>query len=51
MTLAMAQMPHERLKALGEAALEYQRREFDRGHWLDCLENWLQELSSQSSTS
>jgi colanic acid biosynthesis glycosyl transferase WcaI len=51
MALRMAQMPRERLKALGEAALKYQRREFDRDHWLDRLENWLQELSRRSSTS
>jgi colanic acid biosynthesis glycosyl transferase WcaI len=49
--LTMAQMPHERLKALGEAALEYQQREFDRDHWLARIESWLQELSSRRSTS
>jgi colanic acid biosynthesis glycosyl transferase WcaI len=51
MALTMAQMPRERLQALGEAALEYQRREFDRDHWLDRIENWLQELSTQQPTS
>jgi colanic acid biosynthesis glycosyl transferase WcaI len=51
MALAMAQMPRERLDALGKAALEYQRREFDRDQWLDHLEGWLQELSGQSATS
>jgi colanic acid biosynthesis glycosyl transferase WcaI len=49
--LTMAQMPRERLKSLGEAALNYHRSEFDRDHWLDRLENWLQELSSRSPTS
>ena len=34
----MAQMPRERLDALGKARLDYQRREFDRDHWLDQLE-------------
>jgi len=51
MALRMAQMPRERLKALGEAALEYQRREFDRDHWLDRIECWLRQLSSWPSTS
>ena len=51
MALMMAQMPRERLDALGKAALEYQRREFNRDQWLDRLESWLQELSSPTSTS
>ena len=51
MALTMSQMPREQLKALGDAALEYQRREFDRDHWLDHLENWLRELSEPSRAS
>jgi colanic acid biosynthesis glycosyl transferase WcaI len=51
MALAMAQMPRERLDALGKAALEYQRREFDRDHWVDQLESWLCELSRRPSAS
>jgi colanic acid biosynthesis glycosyl transferase WcaI len=51
MALTMAHMPRERLKALGEAALEYHRREFDRDHWLDRIESWLRQLSSRPSTS
>jgi colanic acid biosynthesis glycosyl transferase WcaI len=46
MALTMAQMPVEQLKALGDAALAYHGREFDRDQWLDCLESWLQELST-----
>ena len=41
----MAQLPRERLNALGKAALEYQRNEFDRDQWMDRLESWLRELS------
>ena len=48
MALTMSQMSRERLKALGDAALEYQRREFDRDLWLDHLESWLRELSEPS---
>jgi hypothetical protein len=51
MALAMAQMPPERLDALGRAALEYHQREFDRDQWLDRLESWLQELRSPPSSS
>lgn len=51
MALTMAQMPRERLDALGKAALEYQRTEFDRDQWLDRLESWLQELGAPSPTS
>jgi colanic acid biosynthesis glycosyl transferase WcaI len=51
MALTMAQMPRERLDALGEAAMEYQRREFDRDHWVDQLESWLCELSRRPSAS
>jgi colanic acid biosynthesis glycosyl transferase WcaI len=43
--LSMAQMPKERLDAFGKAALEYDRREFNRDQWIDRLESWLQELS------
>jgi colanic acid biosynthesis glycosyl transferase WcaI len=45
MALSMAQMPKERLDAFGKAALEYDRREFNRDQWMDRLESWLQELS------
>jgi hypothetical protein len=38
-------MPKERLEAFGKAALEYDRREFNRDQWMDRLESWLQELS------
>jgi colanic acid biosynthesis glycosyl transferase WcaI len=51
MALTMAQMPRERLEALGKAALEYQQREFNRDQWLDRLESCLQELSSRPPTS
>ena len=51
MALTMSRMPREQLKELGDAALEYQRREFDRDHWLDCLEDWLRELSEQPRAS
>jgi colanic acid biosynthesis glycosyl transferase WcaI len=49
MVTAMAQLPRERLDALGKAALEYQRNEFDRDQWMDRLESWLQELSAPAS--
>ena len=45
MALSMAQMPKERLDAFGKAALEYDRREFNRDQWMDRLEGWLRELS------
>jgi glycosyltransferase involved in cell wall biosynthesis len=51
MALTMSQMPRERLTELGNAALEYQRREFDRDRWLDVLEGWLRELSEQPRAS
>jgi colanic acid biosynthesis glycosyl transferase WcaI len=51
LAVAMAQMPHERLEALGKAALEYHRLEFNREHWLDRLESWLCELGNRSSAS
>lgn len=47
--LKMAQMPRERLDALGKAAMDYQRREFDRDQWIERLENWLEELSRRPS--
>jgi colanic acid biosynthesis glycosyl transferase WcaI len=49
MAIAMAQLPREKLDALGNAALEYQRNEFDRDRWLDRLESWLQELTGPAS--
>jgi colanic acid biosynthesis glycosyl transferase WcaI len=51
LAVAMAQMPRERLEALGKAALDYHRLEFNRNHWLDRLESWLRELSNRSSAS
>ena len=48
MAVKMAEMPPEQLGALGRAALEYHRREFDRDLWLDSLESWLQQLSERS---
>jgi colanic acid biosynthesis glycosyl transferase WcaI len=51
MAVAMAQLPREKLDALGNAALEYQRNEFDRDRWLDRLESWLQELTGPASIS
>ena len=48
--LKMAQMPRKQLEALGKAALEYQRREFDRDQWLDRLESWLEELGDRPSS-
>jgi colanic acid biosynthesis glycosyl transferase WcaI len=51
MVIAMAQLPREQLDALGKAALEYQRNEFDRDQWMDRLECWLRELSGPASIS
>jgi colanic acid biosynthesis glycosyl transferase WcaI len=51
MVTAMAQLPREQLDALGKAALEYQRNEFDQDQWMDRLECWLRELSSPASIS
>jgi colanic acid biosynthesis glycosyl transferase WcaI len=51
MAIAMAQLPREKLDALGNAALEYQRNEFDRDRWMNRLESWLRELSGPASIS
>jgi glycosyltransferase involved in cell wall biosynthesis len=47
--LALADMPAEKRRDMGAAALTYHTQKFDRGYWLSILERWLLELADRNS--